>query len=99
MLENLRFMPELLPPVRRAAEAIRAGVRAAAIAVDGVIEANVRAVVVRDNLARLRLFEDSDFRFGRLANPFDRMREPRVRRVVYVTHLVSQGGSCSGLTE
>ena len=57
--------------VSRAAETIGATVNAAAITIDGVIKANVRAVVVRDDLARLSFFEDFELRFGRLAQPFD----------------------------
>jgi hypothetical protein len=72
--------------VRRPAEAVGAGVRAAAVAVDRVIEAHVRALVVRDDRARLRLLEDLDASLGRLADPLDRVREPGVWRVIDVTH-------------
>lgn len=71
----------------RAAEAIRAGVRAAAIAVDGIIEADIGAVVVRDDRARLGLLKDFNARFRRLADPFDCVREPGIGRVFDVAHV------------
>ena len=70
----------------RATEAVAACVRAAAITVDGVIEAYVRALVVRNDAARFGLFEDLQLGFRRLAKPFHRVLEPRVRRVIHVTH-------------
>jgi hypothetical protein len=60
--------------------------RAASITVDGIIEANVRAIVVRDNGAGFGLLEDFQLGCGRLAQPLDRVLEPRVRRIIYVTH-------------
>ena len=81
--------------MRRAAEAVGAGVRAAAVAVDRVIEAHVRALVVSDDRARLRLLEDLDARLGRLADPFDRVREPGVWRVLDVTQAELLPGSIS----
>jgi len=46
-------------------------VRAAAIAVDGIIEPYIRAIVVRDNRACFCLLKDFDTRFGRLADPLN----------------------------
>src|SRR5205085_10930092 len=57
--------------VRGAAKAVTACVRAAAVAVDRVVEAHVGAVVVRDDVARLGLLEDLDARVGRLSDPLD----------------------------
>ena len=57
--------------VRGSAEAVGARVRAAAVAVDRVVEAYVGAVVVRDDASRLGLLEDLDARVGRLSDPLD----------------------------
>jgi hypothetical protein len=46
-------------------------VYAAAIAIDGVVEPDVRAVVVRDDVARLSLFKHFERRLRRLANPLN----------------------------
>ena len=73
--------------MRRAAEAIGAGVRASPVAVDGIIEADIRALVMRDDGARFRLFKDFDSGFGRLAQPLDRVLEPGIGRIFYVTHV------------
>src|SRR5205807_9111402 len=73
--------------VRRPAETIRAAVDAAAIAIDRVVECYVRAVIVADDRTRFRLFKYFDLGGGRLANPFDRMRQPRVRWILDVAHV------------
>src|SRR6185369_5587809 len=57
--------------VRRTAETVSATVYAAAIAVDGVIEADVGTVVVRDDVARRCLFKDFELRLRWFTNPFD----------------------------
>jgi hypothetical protein len=44
---------------------------AAAIAIDRVVEPNVGTVVVRDDVARLRLFKHFEPCFRRLANPLN----------------------------
>jgi hypothetical protein len=46
-------------------------VYAAAIAVDRVIETDIRTVVVRDDVARLGLFKHFERGLGRLANPLN----------------------------
>src|SRR5258706_965065 len=57
--------------VRGATKAIRATVDATAVAVDCVIEANVRAIVMSDYCAGLSLFKNFQLRFGGLTQPLD----------------------------
>ena len=56
--------------MRWTAEAISAAVYTTAITVDCVIETDVRAVVVSDDVARGRLFKDFELRFWWFTNPF-----------------------------
>jgi hypothetical protein len=46
-------------------------VYAAAVTVDGVIEPDVRSVVVSDDEARRRLYEDYELRLRWFTDPFD----------------------------
>ncbi len=55
----------------RARETVSAGVRAAALDVDAVIEIDVGAMVMRDDRARRLFFKDFLSRFRRLADPLD----------------------------
>src|SRR5207249_3774493 len=73
--------------VRRPAETISATVDAASIAIDRVVECHIGAVVPADDRARFSLFKYFDLGGGRLANPFDRMSQPRVRWVFDVAHV------------
>src|SRR2546428_9862905 len=73
--------------VRRPAETIRAAVDAASIAIDRVVECHVRAVVPADDRARFSLFKYFDPGGGRLANPFDRVRQPGIWRIFDVAHV------------
>src|SRR5439155_22320478 len=72
--------------VRRPAETIGAAVDAASIAIDRVVECHVRAVIVADDRARFSLFKYFDLGGGRLADPFDRVRQPGIWRIFDVTH-------------
>src|SRR5438876_7012083 len=65
--------------MRGPAETIRAAVNTSAITIDGIIEGNVRTIVAADDCARFCLFENFDFRGRRLADPFDRLSQPRIR--------------------
>jgi hypothetical protein len=44
---------------------------AAAITVDGIVEADVGTIVMGNDIARFSFFEDLEFRFGWLTQPFD----------------------------
>jgi hypothetical protein len=57
--------------VRGPAEAISAAVNAAAITVDGVIESDVRTIVVSDDVTSLCLFKHFELGFRRFAYPLD----------------------------
>ena len=72
--------------VCRAAEAVCATVDATAIAINGIIEADVRTVVMSNDGACSRLFKDFELSFGRLTKPLDRVRQPRVGRIFDVAH-------------
>jgi hypothetical protein len=72
--------------VRGAREAVSAGMRAAAIDVDAVVEANVRAVVPVDDRARGLFLKDFLCRFRRLADPLDVRGIPRIGGIFDVTH-------------
>src|SRR5918997_3837407 len=72
--------------VSRSGEAVGAGVRAAAVDVDRVVEAHVGAVVVVDDGAGGGLLEDLLSGFGRLTDPLDVREQPRVGRVLDGAH-------------
>lgn len=72
--------------VRWAAKAIGAAVDAAAIAVDGKVKAHVRALIMSYDPAGLGLFKHFELCFGRLAQPFDGMGEPRIGGIFDVLH-------------
>lgn len=56
------------------------------IDIDAEIKPDVRALIPRDDRAGRLLLENLLPGFRRLPDPFDRMYEPGVRRIIYVTH-------------
>ena len=72
--------------MRRPAETIAATVTATAIAIHGVVETNVRAVVVGDDGTRGGFFEDFNLRGRRLANPLHGVGEPGIWWICNVIH-------------
>src|SRR5215475_9755595 len=72
--------------VRGPRETVCAGMRATAIAIDRIIERDVRAVIAGDDRTRGRLFKDFELGFGRFADPFVPGAEPGVGRVIDVSH-------------
>src|SRR5882762_7288426 len=65
----------------RARETVSATMNAAAVAVDRVVKANVRAVVVGNYSPGLSFFKDFELRFRRFTEPFNRMRQPGIGRI------------------
>jgi hypothetical protein len=53
------------------AETVSAAVNATAITVHGIVEPDIGTVVVSDDLSGVSFFEDFQFCFGRLAEPFN----------------------------
>ena len=76
--------------VGRAGEAVGAGVRAAAVAVDGVVEGNIRTVVAGDDRPGGRLFENYRCGFGGLSDPLVSGCQPGIGWVVDVFHRVKR---------
>src|ERR1043165_4889790 len=74
--------------MRRAAEAVGASLNAATVTIDRMIKRNIGAVIVANDRTRLSLFVNLDLHSRRFTNPFDRMREPGIRRVRNVAHVV-----------
>src|SRR5205823_10426219 len=87
---NLAFEISAGPKVeilmRRPAKAVGATVNAAAIAVDRIIERDIGTVVAADDRASFGFFKDFDLRRRRFSDPFDRVAEPRIWRIIDGPH-------------
>ena len=73
--------------MRRPAKTIGAPVDAAAVTIYRVIECHIGALICADNRTRFGFLKDFDLRGGRLANPFNRMSQPGIRRIFDETHI------------